>query len=88
MCKTTYLHSTTALIIESHLSLTILCVTLSVENDENVTEERWFDKVNGRNGLNLWLKIDGKIIVEGTDPDIMGLPDGKLFSGFAESRTV
>ena len=53
-------------------------MTLLVENDENVAEERWLDIETGRKGLNLWLKIDGKMIVEGTDQDSTGLPDGKV----------
>ena len=53
-------------------------MTLLVENDENIAEESWLDIETGRKGLNLWLKIDGKMIVEGTDTDGTGLPDGKV----------
>lgn len=53
-------------------------MTLLVENDENVAEERWLDVETGKKGLSLWLKIDGNMIVEGTDSDGTGLPGGKV----------
>ncbi|MBN1291658.1 MAG: hypothetical protein JXB48_07440 [Candidatus Latescibacteria bacterium] len=45
---------------------------------ENITGERWFDIEIARHGKHLIMKIDGKTVVEGTDPDSAGLPGGKI----------
>lgn len=52
--------------------------TLLAEAPENVMGEDWYDIELGRDGTRLWLKVDGRTIVEGTDPDMKGLPGGKL----------
>ena len=48
------------------------------EADEHVTGERWHDVEIGRNGLKLWMKIDGTVIAEAVDTDSKGLPGGKI----------
>lgn len=39
-------------------------------------QEKWYNMEIGRNGARLWMKVDGKIVAEGTDPDNGGLPGG------------
>lgn len=42
------------------------------------SEQKWYTVEIGRKGPRLWLKVDGKIAVEGNDPDGRGLPGGNI----------
>jgi hypothetical protein len=42
------------------------------------TEQKWYTIEIGQKGPRLWLKVDGKTAVEGTDPDGKGLPGGNI----------
>ena len=47
-----------------------------VQTPDVAGQEKWYDMEIGRNGSRLWIKVDGKTAVEGTDPDNGGLPGG------------
>lgn len=51
-------------------------VNLIVEAETNVMGEDWHDIEIGRHGSHLFMKIDGKIVVEGMDSVSGGLPGG------------
>ena len=51
-------------------------VNLIVEAEANVTGEQWHGVEIGRHGAHLFMKIDGKMVVEGMDPAGVGLPGG------------
>jgi len=41
-------------------------------------DQKWYTIEIGQKGPRLWLKVDGKIAVEGNDPDAHGLPGGNI----------
>jgi len=51
---------------------------LLVEAEAHATGERWHDVEIGRAGIKLWMKVDGKTVVEATDPSPSGLPGGAV----------
>ena len=53
-------------------------VNLIVEAGAEVTGERWHDVEIGRHGAHLFMKIDGKMVIEGMDPVSGGLPGGVI----------
>ena len=53
-------------------------VNLIVEAGAEATGERWHDVEIGRHGSHLFMKIDGKMVIEGMDPVSGGLPGGVI----------
>jgi hypothetical protein len=51
-------------------------VNLISEAGTDVTGEQWHEVEIGRHGAHLFMKIDGKMVVEGMDPAGVGLPGG------------
>jgi len=45
---------------------------------DTVTKEKWYDIEVGRRGILLWLKIDGKTLLEVLDQEPRGLPAGQF----------
>ncbi len=39
-------------------------------------QEKWYNMEIGRDGSRIWVKVDGKIALEATDPDNGGIPGG------------
>jgi hypothetical protein len=49
-----------------------------VQTKDIAPDQKWYTIEIGQKGPRLWLKVDGKIAVEGNDPDGKGLPGGNI----------
>ena len=52
-------------------------VSLDRQTDP-ATEQRWYEVEAGRRDSHVWLKIDGKVVLESNDPGNAGLPAGRV----------
>ncbi len=61
------------LFIRKNPGMTEIAMTPDVVN-----EEKWYDMEIGRSGERIWVKADGVVALEGTDPESGGVPGGHI----------